>query len=139
VAKKFSIDAAASKGGDLGWFGKGSMLPEFEKVAFGLAEGQLSAPVKTKFGIHIIKLTGKRAAGVMPFADVKDQIKQAIMPTKQKEVFDKLKEGLKKNAKYSIKEDVLKGMGGAAEAKEGAKPAEVPAGKAAPPAATDKK
>jgi len=139
VAKKFSIDSAAAKGGDLGWFGKGSMLPEFEKVAFALADGQVSAPVKTKFGTHIIKLTGKRAAGVMPFADVKDQIKQAILPTKQKEVFDKLKDELKKNAKYSIKEDALKGMGGAAESKASAEPAVAPAASPAPPAAPEKK
>jgi peptidyl-prolyl cis-trans isomerase C len=139
LAKKHSIDSAAGKGGDLGWFGKGSMLPEFEKAAFALTEGQVSAPVKTKFGTHLIKLTGKRAAGVMPFADVKEQIKQAIMPTKQKEIFDKLKDDLKKNAKYSIKEDALKGMGGAAEAPEGAKPTEGAAEKSAPPAATEKK
>lgn len=138
VAKKYSVDSAASKGGDLGWFGKGSMLPEFEKAAFALNEGQVSAPVKTKFGVHIIKLTGKRAAGVMPFADVKDQIKQAVMPTKQKEVFDKLKDELKKSAKYSIKEDALKAMGGG-EAKEEAKKTETPSGTTAPPAASEKK
>lgn len=135
VARKHSSDSAASRGGDLGWFGKGSMLPEFEKAAFALAEGQVSAPVKTKFGIHIIKLTGKRAAGVMPFADVKDQIKQAVMPGKQKEVFDKLKEELKKNAKYSIKEDALKAMGNG----EGKEDAKAPAEKAAPPTASEKK
>lgn len=139
VAKKFSIDSAAAKGGDLGWFGKGSMLPEFEKAAFSLNDGQVSAPVKTKFGTHIIKLTGKRAAGVMPFADVKEQIKQAILPTKQKEVFDKLKEDLKKSAKYSIKEDALKAMGGAGEAKDAAAGAVAPAGTTVPPVAPAKK
>ena len=63
LAKKYSMDGAAPKGGDLGWFGKGSMLPDFEKVAFGLKEGETSGIVKTKFGYHIIKATGKRAAG----------------------------------------------------------------------------
>lgn len=128
LAKKYSTDAAASKGGDLGWFGKGSMLPEFEKAAFALKEGEVSGPVKTKFGVHIIKLTGKRQAGAIPLDEVKDQIKQAILPQKQKEVFDKVKEELKKNAKYSIKEDVLKGMGGES------KPDNAPA-----PAAPEKK
>jgi peptidyl-prolyl cis-trans isomerase C len=110
LARKSSIDAAGTKGGDLGWFGKGSMIPEFEKVAFGLKEGELSGVVKTKFGFHIIKLTGKRPAGVRPFAEVKEQIKAALLPEKQQEVFQKLKEELKKSAKYSIKEDALKGL-----------------------------
>jgi peptidyl-prolyl cis-trans isomerase C len=136
LAKKHSMDSAGAKGGDLGWFGKGSMLPEFEKAAFGLKEGELSGIVKTKFGFHIIKLTGKRAAGQREFADVKEQIKAALLPTKQQEVFKTLKEELKKSSKYTIKEDVLKKMeigGGAAES---ANQPEAP--KTAPPA-PDKK
>ncbi len=110
LAKQNSMDSAAAKGGDLGWFGKGSMLPEFEKVAFSLKEGELSGIVKTKFGYHIIKLTGKRPAGQRQFAEVKDQIKAALLPSKQQEVFQKLKDDLKKSSKYTIKEDVLKKM-----------------------------
>lgn len=116
LAKKFSTDGAASKGGDLGWFSKGSMIPEFEKVAFTMKEGQISDVVKTKFGFHIIKLTGKRAAGERTFEDVKEQIKTSMLPGKQQEVFQKLKEDLKKSGKYTIKEDVLKGLGGAPSA-----------------------
>jgi len=112
LAKKLSTDGAASKCGDLGWFSKGSMIPEFEKVAFAMKEGETSGVVKTKFGFHVIKLTGKRAAGVRTFEEVKDQIKTAILPGKQQEVFQKLKDDLKKSGKYSIKEDVLKGLGG---------------------------
>jgi peptidyl-prolyl cis-trans isomerase C len=110
LAKKYSTDSAAAKGGDLGWFGKGAMLPEFEKAAFALHEGETSGIVKTKFGYHIVKLTGKRPAGVLPFDEVKDQIKTALLPQKQQELFQKLKEDLKKNAKITIKEDALKGM-----------------------------
>ena len=113
LARKYSIDSAAAKGGDLGWFGKGAMIPEFEKVAFGLKEGETSGIVRTKFGFHIIKVTGKRAAGTRSFADVKEQIKAAILPSKQQEVFQKLKDELKKSGKYTIKEDVLKSLGGA--------------------------
>lgn len=120
LAKKFSTDGAAAKGGDLGWFGKGSMIPEFEKVVFAMKENQTSDVVKTKFGYHIIKLTGKRAAGERSFEDVKEQIKASMLPGKQQEVFQKLKDDLKKSGKYTIKEDVLKGLGGtpSAEAKE---------------------
>jgi peptidyl-prolyl cis-trans isomerase C len=108
LAKKYSIDGAAPKGGDLGWFSKGSMIPDFEKVAFGLKEGETSGIVKTKFGYHIIKLTGKRPAGTRSFDEVKDQIKQALIPEKQQEVFKKLKDDLKKNAKITVNENALK-------------------------------
>ena len=110
LAKKNSVDSAGAKGGDLGWFGKGSMIPEFEKVVFSLKEGELSGVVKTQFGYHIIKLTGKRPAGNRSFAEAKEQIKAKLLPEKQQETFQKLKDELKKGAKYSIKEDVLKGI-----------------------------
>jgi peptidyl-prolyl cis-trans isomerase C len=110
LAKKNSVDSAGAKGGDLGWFGKGSMIPEFEKVVFSLKEGELSGVVKTQFGYHIIKLTGKRPAGIRSFVEAKEQIKAKLLPEKQQETFQKLKDELKKGAKYSIKEDVLKGI-----------------------------
>jgi peptidyl-prolyl cis-trans isomerase C len=116
LAKKHSIDGAAAKGGDLGWFSKGSMVPEFEKVAFGLKDGEISGLTKTQFGYHIIKVTGKRPAGIRTFDEVKEQIKTAILPSKQQEVFQKLKEDIKKDAKVTIKEEVLKGIGGSAAA-----------------------
>ena len=109
LAKENSADSSAKNGGDLGWFGRNSMVPTFEKTALALKEGQISDVVKTEFGYHIIKLTGKRPAGSRSFDEVKDQIKGAIMPSKQKEVFEKLKEDLRKNAKISIKEKSMSG------------------------------
>ncbi len=134
LAKKHSADGAAAKGGDLGWFSKGSMIPEFEKVAFGMKEGGISGIVKTKFGYHLIKLTAKRPAGNRSFDEVKDQIKAQLLPGKQQEAFQKLKDDLKKSGKYSIKEDVLKSLGGApsAETKPEAKPTPAPLQQAAP-------
>ncbi len=108
LAKKYSQDSTAAKGGDLGWFPRKAMVPEFEKAAFGLKEGELSGIVKTNFGFHIIKVTGKRPAGERSFDEVKDQIKANLLPAKQQEIVQKLREDLKKNAKISVKEDVLK-------------------------------
>ncbi|MDY0384623.1 MAG: peptidylprolyl isomerase [Geobacter sp.] len=104
LAKAKSVDTSASKGGDLGWFGKGNMVPAFEKAAFALKEGQLSGIIKSEFGFHIIKLTGKRAAGTRSFDEVKEQITAALMPSKQQQIFMQLKEDLKKGAKIELKE-----------------------------------
>jgi len=105
LARKNSVDGSAAKGGDLGWFSRGTMVPEFEKAAWSLKDGEMSDVVKTQYGFHIIKVTGKRPAGVRSFDEVKDQIKAAMQPSKQQEVLQNLKENLKKNAKISIKED----------------------------------
>jgi peptidyl-prolyl cis-trans isomerase C len=122
LARKNSTDASAAKGGDLGWFAKGSMVPDFEKAAFSLKEGELSNVVKTPYGYHIIKVTGKRPAGARSFEEVKDQIKASMLPAKQQEVLQQLKESLKKSAKISIKEDALNEIGGKPAEKSPAPP-----------------
>jgi peptidyl-prolyl cis-trans isomerase C len=60
VARRFSSCPSGKNGGDLGWFGKGMMVPEFEKVAFEEEVGKVVGPVKTQFGYHLIKVTGKK-------------------------------------------------------------------------------
>jgi peptidyl-prolyl cis-trans isomerase C len=60
VARRFSSCPSGKNGGDLGWFGKGQMVPEFEKVAFDNDPGKIVGPVKTQFGYHVIKVTGRK-------------------------------------------------------------------------------
>jgi len=78
LAKQFSKDpGSASKGGDLGWFGYGSMVKEFQDVAFGLKNvGDISKPFQTKFGYHIVKLLGKKALD--PFEDKRKDIESKL-------------------------------------------------------------
>jgi peptidyl-prolyl cis-trans isomerase C len=60
VARRFSSCPSGKNGGDLGWFGKGQMVPEFEEAAFAADAGKVIGPVKTQFGYHVIKVTGKK-------------------------------------------------------------------------------
>lgn len=60
LAAQYGTDGTASRGGDLGWFSKGRMVPEFEQAVFGLKKGELSEVVESRFGYHIIKLVDKR-------------------------------------------------------------------------------
>ena len=60
LAKKHSSCPSGKNGGDLGYFTRGRMVPEFENAAFGMNVGQVSAPIKTQFGYHLIKVIDKR-------------------------------------------------------------------------------
>lgn len=75
LAKEFSQDpGSASNGGDLGFAGPGVYDPDFEEALYKLADGQVSAPVRTQFGYHVIKLLGKQAPEVPSFASLKDKL-----------------------------------------------------------------
>ncbi len=60
LAEEFSMDSSKRRGGDLGYFGRGRMVRAFENAAFALEKGQVSQPVKTEFGWHLIKVTDKK-------------------------------------------------------------------------------
>lgn len=85
LAKKYSGDPGSKdKGGELGWLNKGQTVPEFEKVAFGQNKGQISDPVQSSFGFHIIQTEDKEDAHLKPLAEVKPGIEDAIKQEKIK-------------------------------------------------------
>lgn len=79
LAAEYSVDTAnAENGGELGSFGKGEMAPEFEEAAFAMKPGEVSDPVQTDFGYHIIKVTDKTEASEATLEDSKEQIKEIL-------------------------------------------------------------
>jgi len=94
VAKEVSKDPG-SEGGDLGWFTKDRMVPEFADAAFKLQDGQISDPVKSQFGWHIIKLEGHRQKAFPPFDEVKQQLVRYVVQKAQSELIVKLRDGAK--------------------------------------------
>jgi len=83
LAKQYSEDTvSAEKGGDLGYFSRGTMVKPFEKMAFSLKPGELSPVVKTPFGFHIIKIEDVKEAGVKPLEQVKSEIEKELKKEK---------------------------------------------------------
>lgn len=102
AAKKYSKCPSSSKGGDLGFFSEGQMVPPFEQAAFNMQVGEISQPIQTQFGYHLIKVNDKKAAGFRPLdEEVKEQIKNVLTSKKQNELYINKSEELRN--KYEIK------------------------------------
>jgi peptidyl-prolyl cis-trans isomerase C len=87
LAKTHSKDPGSKDdGGDLGYFGKGQMVPVFEETAFALKAGQVSSPVKSQFGWHIVKVEDRRQRGAPPFDAIKDRLIASMVHRKAQEV-----------------------------------------------------
>jgi len=95
LAKKKSKDPGASDGGDLGFFTKEQMVPEFSEVAFKLDPGKIPDPVKSQFGWHIIKVEEKRNRKPPAFDQVKSQIETYVTRKAQADYVTKLRDGAK--------------------------------------------
>ena len=104
LAKEKSTGPSGAQGGDLGYFSKGRMLPEFEKVAFETKKGEVSEPVKTKFGWHVIKVEDKRDSKPPSFEEVKGGLMAGMVNQKAVEVIT----GLRSSAKIEIVDPEIK-------------------------------
>lgn len=87
MAKQFSKDPGSKEdGGDLGFFGRGRMVPQFEEATFKLDKGDVSLPVKTQFGWHLIKVEEKRQRGAPAFEKIKDRILASLIHRRAQEI-----------------------------------------------------
>lgn len=107
IAKEKSTGPSAAQGGDLGYLSRGTIIPEIEDVVFALELEKLSEIIKTDFGFHILKITEKKPETVKALEEVKEDIIQTLLPTKQKEAFENLLEELKGKAEIEINEKLL--------------------------------
>jgi peptidyl-prolyl cis-trans isomerase C len=122
IAKEKSTDGAAAQGGDLGYFGAGQMVPEFEQAAFAMEVGAHSAePVKSQFGFHVIKLEDKRAKEPPAFEQVSGQLRSVLL----RDAYMKVVNDLRAGAEVDIQDEALKAL--LEPAAEGEAPAEKPA------------
>lgn len=98
AAQAYSTCPSGQRGGDLGEFGRGQMVPEFEQAAFEAEVGQVVGPVKTQFGFHLIKVEKKNEGSISEFEEVRESIRRTMVQQKQNELYTKTIDELK--AKY---------------------------------------
>ncbi len=100
AAREYSTCPSKEKGGDLGYFGKGQMAPEFERAAFGAQAGETVGPVQTQFGYHLIRVEDKKQEEGVRFSDIKEQLKEKLLQQKKQEVYLKTVKELE--VKYGV-------------------------------------
>lgn len=108
LARQFSMDPGSKgNGGDLGYFRKGQMVPEFEQAVMGLKPGEVGGPIKTQYGYHLIKVADKRVGPGLEYEKIGEQLRVNLSRKKQKEIFDARVAEMKKTAKVTINEKEL--------------------------------
>ncbi len=108
IAKEKSTDkTSGQKGGDLGMFGPGRMVPEFERAAFALKQGEISDVVKTQYGYHVIMVTERKEGERRPFDQVKEQIKATLRNKAIQEQQEKRYADLKERANVKVDDAIL--------------------------------
>jgi len=101
LARRYSEDPGTKdRGGDLGLFSRGQMIPEFEEAVFKLKVGKISSPIRTRFGYHIVRVEAKIPAEIPPYAKVKERVVQDLLEAKKEKKLSALLRELKK--KYPV-------------------------------------
>ena len=119
LAKKYSIDATASRGGDIGFFRTGQLVPDFEKACLKLNIGETGDILHTQFGYHIIKLTDKREPASESYEEAKRAIESELNRKKKAILFDEMVGKLKSNYKVNINKDIFESFETEEKTKEG--------------------
>ncbi len=87
AAKEYSSCPSSQNGGSLGEFGRGQMVPEFDTAVFSMEVGEITGPVKTQFGYHLIELNSKNASKEIAFEEIAEQIKSKLLNDKQRTAY----------------------------------------------------
>lgn len=104
VAEELSVDPSKLRGGDIGFFSKGQVIPEFEEAAMKLKPGEISGVVQTSLGYHIILLTEQKPAHQRPIEEVKDQIRQGLQGQRGQQTVQSVIQELRSKARIKVKE-----------------------------------
>jgi foldase protein PrsA len=109
LAKQYSTDPSSKdKGGELGFFSKGQMVPTFEGAAFSQPIGVVGSPVKSPFGYHVIEVEEKKPATVATLANASDQIKETLTHQQEQTLIPQFLQGLRGKASIQIEDPLLK-------------------------------
>lgn len=103
LAKARSEGPSAEDGGDLGFFRRGVMVPAFEKTAFALKEGEVSEPIRTNFGWHVLKVEERRAVGVAPYEELRAKLEQQLRQDKTEKYIDQYVQELRQKSSVEVK------------------------------------
>ena len=131
LAKQYSLDGSKDYGGDLGYFTAPEMVAEFSKAAFSLKQGEISAPVKTEYGWHVIRLDDRKMGAAQPYDQVKSAIRNVLVRNKVQSILA----GLQGTAKVEILDADLKKAQTDAQAQQKAKGGQATPAVVADPAA----